>query len=123
MVVSSEEATKALELMPVGLLESDEDEGEVRRLEAIKHTTNSLRKLSYPGHFISGHGGIEEATPHAMQMEQSINELDAISNAEKALAFKKSTAGTALKNANLALSNIRQQLVNEDSNSQEAGAV
>ena len=106
MVVLSEEAIKALELMPVGLLDSDEDEAEAVRLEAIKYTTNSLRKLSYPGYFISGNGGLEEAIPHAIQMEASINELDAITHTERALAFKKSTAGTALKNANLALNSI-----------------
>ena len=71
----SEEAIKALELMPVGLLEHEKDEKEPRKLETIKYTTASLRKLSYAGYYISGYGGVEEAVPHAVFIEAAVEEL------------------------------------------------
>ena len=50
----SEEAVKALELMPVGLLDHEkEQEKEHQKLETIKHTTSSMRKLSYAAYYIN----------------------------------------------------------------------
>ena len=59
---------------------------------------------------------MDEVLPHAIQMEASINEWEQVGEVEKALAFKKSTAGNALKNANQALTAIRPALANTDNN-------
>ena len=121
MAPLSEEAIKALELMPVGLLPTEIGGDEVH-LETIKYTTASLRKLGYPGYYISGNGGVEEAIPHAMHTEAVINELDSISNVERAMAFKKSCAGTALKYANVALRSCRVGMSNTDQNNADPTA-
>ena len=101
----SEEAVTALELMPVGILDHERNEGDedTPKLETIKYTTNTLRKLSYASSYCAGHGGLEEAVPHAITTEKAIMELVAINNVERAMAFKKSLAGPALDNANVAL--------------------
>jgi hypothetical protein len=120
----TEEAVKALELMPVGLADYEKDDAvaDPRNIESIKYTTNSLRKLSYAGYYTSGNGGIEEAIPHAIFIEQTVNELDGLGHLEKALAFKKSCAGFALTNANESLTTHRQGLVNTDNNEQNPAA-
>ena len=112
MAPFTEEAAKALELMPVSLLDHELDPEKAPRLETIKYTSRSLRKLGYPGYYLTGHGGVEEVIPHAIQTEAAINEWESIGELEKALAFKKSTAGNALRNANKALGELRVALAN-----------
>ena len=85
----TEDAIRALELMPVGLSDQEKDDNhEPRELESIKCATNSLRKMSYASYYITGAGGVEEVAPHAMFTEQAINEWDNVSHGEKVLAFK-----------------------------------
>jgi hypothetical protein len=112
----TEEAVKALELVPVPLLDYEIDGDKAPKLENIKYTTNSLRKLSYVGYYITGMGGLPEIIPHATQMEASINEWPNVSHVERVLAFKKSLAGTALSTANQVLARLRAALDNNDNN-------
>jgi len=116
MAPITEEAVKALELMPVGLLESEIDSDKAPKLESIKYTTLTLRKLSYLGYYINGMGDLEEVVPHAIQLEAAINEWTNIGHVEKAMAFKKSLAGTALATANSALQSLRTRMENQDAN-------
>lgn len=97
MAPIAEEAIKAPELMPVGLMDSEIDSDKAPKLESIKCATNSLRELSHLGYCINGMGDLEEVVPHAIQMEMSINEWASVSHVEKAVAFKKSLAGTSRK--------------------------
>jgi hypothetical protein len=116
-MVLSEEAVKALELMPVGLLDHEQEESpEVKKLETIKYTTMTLQKMGYASYYITGAGGMEEIIPHAVFTEQAINEWVNVSHFERSLAFKRSCTGIALMHANAALQACQTGLNNEDNN-------
>ena len=74
MAPTTDEATKALELLPIGLSESEVDSDKAPNLESLKSSSSALRKLNHLGCHVNGMGDLEEVAPHTIQLEGAINE-------------------------------------------------
>ncbi|CAB9529847.1 unknown protein [Seminavis robusta] len=112
------DSAKTLILMPVPVLRSDyvaHGEDPTNNLESIKGSHGET-KFNYRAPYCGGQLGPREIIPQAIHCVDVIDNLPNLNNIGKVVAFKASLYGTALENAELALTKARTALENTDNN-------